>query len=192
MTRPTPAPVAAFAADDPLFVERVLKARARRLAGRRRDHSPVAQGMQVLCFRVGGETYAVTLECLVEVLPLASVAPVPGMPHALAGVTNVRGEIRPVLNLHHMLTLPEPEPGMRHFAVFLRGATRPVGLRVDELKQIRALAADGLTLPHESGNGLPQRFILGISPDTVIVLDPHQILAQDLLQDRRAGLRAVP
>lgn len=184
--------VAMFADDDPAFIERVLKARARRLAARTRGVAPVTPGRQVLCFLVGGETYAVGLDALVEVLPLALVAPVPGMPQALAGVTNVRGEIRPVLNLHHMLTLPEPDTGARHFAVFLRGGARPVGLRVDELRQIRSLADDGLTLPHESGNGLPQRFILGISPDTVIVLDPRQILAQDLLQDRRAGLHAIP
>lgn len=176
-----------FPSDDPAFVERVLKARARRLAARRREQASVAQGVQVLCFAIAGETYAVALDRLVEVLPLASVAPVPGVSPALAGVTNVRGEIRPVLNLHHMLTLAPPEAGARHFGVFLRGGARPVGLRVDGLRQIRDLALDSLTLPHKSGNGLPQRYIRGISPDTVIVLDPEQILAQDLLRERRGG-----
>lgn len=178
-----------FSMDDPAFVEKVLKARARRLAQARRDLHSTETGLPVLCFQVAGESYAVALDCLVEVLPLGAVTPVPGVTRSLLGVTNVRGEIRPVFNLHHMLTLPEPDPSTRCFGVFLRGPARAVGLRVEETRQIRLLDPDCLTLPHESGNGLPQRFIRGISPETLIVLDPQQILAQDVLHDRRADYR---
>ncbi|KAF0223666.1 MAG: CheW-like [Rhodospirillaceae bacterium] len=181
--------VTAFSMDDPAFVERVLKARARRLAAARREAAPVDQGLAVLCFQVAGEAYALPLDALAEVLPLPPVTPVPGLPQSLLGVTNVRGEIRPVFNLHDMLTLPEPEAGQRCFAVYLRAPGRPVGLRVNEMRRIIRLDSGQLTFPHESGNGLPQRFIRGISPDTLILLDPHQILAQDVLQDRRADYR---
>ena len=186
MTAPAAPP---FGTDDPAFVEKVLKARARRLAVTRRDPAPAASGLAVLCFQVAGESYALPLDCLAEALPLGAVAPVPGLPRSLLGVTNVRGEIRPVFNLHNMLGLAEPGQGGRAFAVFLRAAGRPVGLRVDELRRIRQLDADTLTYPHESGNGLPQRFIKGISPQTLIVLDPQQILAQEVLLDRRADYR---
>ncbi|MBR9970789.1 chemotaxis protein CheW [Magnetospirillum sulfuroxidans] len=179
----------AFSMDDPAFVEKVLKARARRLANARREAVAAESGLSVLCFQVAGESYALALDCLAEVLPLVSVSPVPGLPRSLLGVTNVRGEIRPVFNLHHMLTLPEPDANDRFFAVFLRTAGRAVGLRVNELRRIRRLDDATLTFPHESGNGLPQRFIRGISPETLIVLDPQQILAQDVLHDRRADYR---
>lgn len=178
-----------FSMDDPVFVETVLKARARRLAAARRHDQAAKAGLPVLCFQMAGESYAVALDCLAEVLPLGSVTPVPGVARALLGVTNVRGEIRPMFNLHHMLTLPEPEANTRCYAVFLRAPGRAVGLRVEETRQIRLLDALRLTLPHESGNGLPQRFIRGISPETLIVLDAQQILAQDVLHDRRADYR---
>lgn len=178
-----------FAMDDPAFIEQVLKARARRLAVTRREPAAAETGWAVLCFQVAGESYALPLDHMVEVSPLGAVTPVPGLPRTLLGVTNLRGEIRPVLNLHQMLGLPEPPPAQRGHAVYLRGPSRPVGLRVDELRRIRQLDPAALTYPHETGNGLPQRFIKGISPDTLIVLDPQQILAQDVLHDRRADYR---
>lgn len=178
-----------FSMDDPAFVENILKARARRLAVSRDQHAQVSHGETMLCFRVGDERYALPLDSLVEVAALGAVTPVPGLPRELLGVTNLRGEIRPVLNLHQMLGLAEPGEDGRRFAVYLRGSSRAIGLGVDEMRRIRPIDPQSLTYPAQSGNGLPQRFIRGIGPDTLIVLDPQQILALDVLRDRRADYR---
>jgi purine-binding chemotaxis protein CheW len=180
---------AGFAADDPAFVEQVLKVRARRLAAARGRGEDKPQGLPVLCFAIGAEAYALPLADLAEVMPLAQWTPVPGLAQHLLGVTNVRGEIHPVLNLRAMLTLPEPEAGARGYVVFLRRAGRAVGLRVDGLSRIRFIDSETLTIPHEAANGLPQRFVSGITPETLILLDSRQILALDVLQDRRAEYR---
>jgi purine-binding chemotaxis protein CheW len=182
---------AGFAADDPAFIRQVLKLRARRLAAARMLAEDKPQGLAVLCFAIAGETYALPLSELSEVMPLASWTPVPGLSQQLLGVTNVRGEIRPVLNLHAMLTLPEPGEGARAYVVFLRLPGREVGLRVDGLSRIRFIDADTLTVPHEAANGLPQRFVAGITPETLILLDARQIQAMDVLHDRRADYRRV-
>lgn len=178
-----------FTADDPVFVEQVLKLRARRLAAARGGAEEKPQGLPVLCFAIGAEDYALPLADMAEVMPLAQWTPVPGLAQHLLGVTNVRGEIHPVLNLHAMLTLPEPEAAARGYVVFLRRPGRAVGLRVDGLNRIRFIDPDCLTIPHEAANGLPQRFVAGITPETLILLDSRQILALDVLQDRRAEYR---
>lgn len=177
--------------DDPIFVEQVLKVRARRLATARTNFDDRPQGVAVLCFRIGTESYAFPLADLSEVMPLANWTPVPGLAQHLLGVTNVRGEIRPLLNLHAILTLAEPVANTPCHAVFLRVSGRAVGLRVDALSRIRFVDANDLTVPHASNNGLPQRFVAGITPDTLILLDARQILALDVLQDRRAEYRRV-
>src|SRR5512145_2619028 len=84
-----------FSADDPAFVEQVLKLRARRLAAARTQGEDKPQGLAVLCFGIGAESYALPLADLVEVMPLALWTPVPGLAQHLLGVTNVRGEIHP-------------------------------------------------------------------------------------------------
>lgn len=178
--------------DDPAFIERVLRLRARRLAeSRGRDDQPGSPGQAVLCFAMAGENYALGLGDLAEVMPLTAWTPVPGQPQQLLGVVNVRGEIRPVLDLHAMLTLPAPEAGQGGYVAFLRNTPREVGVRVDSLERIRFIDAATLTRPHETANGLPQRFVAGITPDTLILLDARQILALDVLQDRRADYRHV-
>lgn len=181
------------AADDVGFVEAVLKLRARRLAASRHDEAKGAEGVSALGFVVAGERYAVPLDTLSEVLPLGGWTPVPGQPQYLLGVVNVRGDIRPILDLHVLLNLPAPAPeaGQAGHAVFLRAGGREVGLRVDMVERIDFIETAGLTLPNESANGLPQRFIAGITPETLVLLDVRQILALDVLQDRSAEYRRV-
>lgn len=178
-----------FSVEDPAFVEQVLKLRAQRLAAARTATVQKPVGVAVLAFRIASEAYGLPLAALSEVMPLAACTPVPGLPQHLLGVTNVRGEIRPVMNLHAMLTLPEPDPDQRPYAVFLRSPNRDVGLRVDAVERIRFIDEGSLTLPNEAANGLPQRFVAGITPDTLILLDSRQILALDVLQDRRSDYR---
>ncbi|MGE5504269.1 MAG: chemotaxis protein CheW [Actinomycetota bacterium] len=171
------------------FAEAVLEMRARRLAAIRAAAAEPAAGTAALCFRVAGEHYGLPLADLAEVLPLNAWTPVPGQPQYLLGVTNVRGEIRPVLDLHSLLGMAAPDAGARSYVVFLQRDGAEVGLRVDALDRIRFVEHAGLTVPHEAANGLPQRFVAGITADTLILLDPRQILALDVLQDRRADYR---
>ncbi|MBC7905788.1 MAG: chemotaxis protein CheW [Rhodospirillaceae bacterium] len=178
-----------FTMDDPMFIEQVLKVRARRLASARTDFDDRPLGIAVLSFRIGAESYALPLADLSEVMPLGSWTPVPGLAQHLLGVTNVRGEIRPLLNLHAILTMADPTADKPCHAVFLRVPGREIGLRVDALSRIGFVDPDTLTVPHAAANGLPQRFVAGITPDTLILLDARQILALDVLQDSRADYR---
>jgi purine-binding chemotaxis protein CheW len=168
------------------FTENLLKARARRLAAPRGDADCQADGFDVLGARIADERYAIVLDALSEVMPLARWAPVPGQPQYLLGVTNLRGEIRPVLNVHSLLGLAPPPLESRSWVIFLKAGASEVGLRVDALDRVSRLDPSGLTRPQESGNGLPQRFISGITPDALILLDTAQILALDALQDTHA------
>lgn len=175
--------------DDPAFFEQILKLRARRLARPRDQGEDETAQQPVLCFAIAHEHYGIALGDLAEVMPLSSWTPVPGLPQHLLGVTNVRGEIRPVLDLHALLSLPAPDTAQRCYVAFLRGGGREVGVRVNEFERIRFIDMDTLTFPHQAANGLPQRFVAGITPDTLILLDARQILAMEVLQDRRAEYR---
>ncbi|KIM00380.1 hypothetical protein CCC_01535 [Paramagnetospirillum magnetotacticum MS-1] len=167
------------------FAESLLKARARRLAAPRGDAHRIAAGFDVLGVRIANERYAFSLDTLSEVMLLSRWTPVPGQPQYLLGVTNLRGEIRPVLDLHSLLGLPVPAPEARSWVIFLKAEGSEVGVRVDGLDRVIRLDPARMTCPHESGNGLPQRFISGITPDALILLDTAQLLALDALKDTR-------
>jgi purine-binding chemotaxis protein CheW len=171
----------------------LLQARARRLAAPRDALVLGPVGIDVLCCRLGSERYGVPLDNLSEVMPLGNWTPVPGQPQYLLGVTNLRGEIRPVLDLHSLLSFEPPAADARAWVVFVDDDGAEVGLRVDALERIIAVDPAGLTDPQVSGNGLPQRFVTGIGAgaDALILLDIKQILALDVLRDDRPDTRCA-
>lgn len=175
--------------DEAEFAETLLKARARRLAAPRDGvRTEVPAGVEALAVRLGDERFALVLADLSEVIALPRWTPVPGQAAYLLGVANLRGEIRPVIDLHSLLDLPAPEDGGKAWAVFLKSEGGEVGLRVDGLDRVLRLDPQTLARPRDEGNGLPHRFISGIGADALTLLDTEQLLALDALRDtRRTG-----
>jgi purine-binding chemotaxis protein CheW len=86
----------------------------------------------------GGEHYALAVESVRELRELGDLSPVPGAPAGVLGVTNLRGEVLPVLALADLL-------GLRHAAqparlVVVEDAGRRGGLAVDELVDVGPLS----------------------------------------------------
>ena len=62
------------------------------------------QGIPALIFRLAQERYAIALKELAEVLPFTGCAQVPGGSPQFLGVINLRGELRPVIDLAWVLS----------------------------------------------------------------------------------------
>ncbi len=60
--------------------------------------------------RVGAELYAMPVEHAIEVATLDEVTPVPGSRAEVLGVTNLRGQILPVVDLAQLLGVRRAEP----------------------------------------------------------------------------------
>lgn len=102
----------------------------------------------VICVEVAGSAYGIAVADVQEVLGYRTPTRVFHAPKALAGVTNLRGEVLPVIDLASLLhgeadTRAEPaEP--RVVVVRERtGAKRRVGLKVDALLGLREVPAGG-------------------------------------------------
>ncbi len=94
---------------------------------------------------LGAEQYALAIAGVREVRELGDVARVPGAPASVLGVTNVRGEVLPVLALADLLGLAGDVQARR--IVVVEDAGRRAGLAVDELVDVAPLA--GLPEPAE-------------------------------------------
>ena len=137
----------------PETVARAWSERAKRYAATneaREDESREAgagftAGESVLVFRLGGDRYGIPVSSVREVLPGARIAPVPGAPAAVAGLIQVRGEIRPVYDLRQRLQMPAAAPRPANdgeTVIVLSAAGREFGIRVDSAEEIRAWRAD--------------------------------------------------
>lgn len=124
---------------------------------------------EMIVFRVDGERFALPLASVTEVLSGSSIVPVPGAPAIVAGVTPVRGEIRPVFDLQQLLGAAST--GSRDSVLLLMHRNREIGLLVARVEDICAVGAADLQ-PGPEGN--PR--IVGVTAALIQVLDLEVLL----------------
>jgi purine-binding chemotaxis protein CheW len=165
---------------EPARLAEIYRQRAAELAARRGDETGERDAMSVLVFALGNERYALELSDLVEVLPLTRSNPVPGADPVLLGVMNVAGEIRSVLDPARLFDLPEDGERPDGYVVLLRNGDIEFGLRVDQVERLETIARADLANPRETGSTLPVRYVRGITPTGVFVLDREAIFTHPI------------
>ncbi len=101
-----------------------------------------AESLRVCLIALGEETFAVDLRQVREVFEPESITPVPGMPAALVGVTNLRGTIISLVDLRAALGVPISV--ILKYAVLVRHGTQQVGILVEDVPEIRTIRTDNL------------------------------------------------
>jgi purine-binding chemotaxis protein CheW len=137
--------------------------------------------IEYLSFVLAGETYAVQIAHVAEILRLPSITEVPRAPSTVLGVISVRGKLVTVVDLRRRFRLPET-PFDRKTRVLLAdvGTGEPIGLLVDEVQQVWRLAAHEIEASSVLGGEQPAH-IAGIgrpsgSAAILIRLDLRPIL----------------
>lgn len=85
-----------------------------------------------LVFTLGADDFALDAGIVRELLRLPRLTRVPGAPAALAGLSNLRGEALPILDLRR-IARPDLEPATEPTRVVVAEAGEPVGLMVDRI-----------------------------------------------------------
>lgn len=163
--------------ESPARIDAAYRLRAARLAKGWTGQAPHAPGLPVLVFRLGPDRYAVEIKEVAEVLRLERCAPVPGSPPLFAGVINVRGELRAVVDLSRLLALPDtPNPGNKDndsgFVLLLRRHGQEIGLKVDRVEDLREIGPEDLS---HSAQG---KYVMGLAPGTLMLLSVDAVLAE--------------
>ena len=102
----------------------------------------------MLDFALSKERFLAPLDSVREVAYFDSITSIPGLPFFFAGLTTVRGDIVPVVDIRGFLGLPElrPEHAENILIVELEGA--PVGIWADRVHGLVAVDTGHLTLDH--------------------------------------------
>jgi purine-binding chemotaxis protein CheW len=155
---------------NPQRVEEAFRKRAVRLACVDMNRQPLSQGLAVLVFRLGQERYAIEIKELAEVLPFARCEPVPGASRRFLGVMNLRGELRAVLDLEHLLAPSNSRNDETGFVLMLRRSGKEIGLKVDHIEELREIRQEDLAPPPQGsyGKGLVGGSLTLLSVDAVL------------------------
>jgi chemotaxis signal transduction protein len=161
-------------------MEAVWRERAGRLS--RRPEAAIAgqAAAPVMVLGIGNERYGVDVAEVAEILPPVRATPVPGAGTVFAGVINVHGEIRPVIDLRRWLGIVGMEAageGDLVRVILLRRHGREIGLQIDSVEPIRWIGAGDLLPGGKNDCGSSAR-IKGSTKDLLMLLSTEALFAE--------------
>jgi purine-binding chemotaxis protein CheW len=151
----------------------LVKARSEKRAVRRAGEA--GRRVEYLAFILAGETYAVPIANVAEILRPLPITEVPRAPTTVLGVISVRGKLVTVVDLRRRFRLPEsPLDRKTRILIADLGKGEQIGLVVDEVQQVWRLATEEIEPANVLGGEQPAH-IAGIgrpenSGGTILIL----------------------
>jgi purine-binding chemotaxis protein CheW len=143
---------------------------------------------QYLTFMLGGETYAMGILAIKEIIEYGNLTEVPRMPAFIRGVINLRGAVVPVIDLGARFGKCATDISKRTCIVIIEVAsgeeTHDIGVLVDAVNEVLDIPATEIEPSPSFGANIRADFIDGmgkINGKFVIILNIHQVLSVDEL-----------
>ncbi|MBF0226987.1 MAG: chemotaxis protein CheW [Desulfobacterales bacterium] len=109
---------------------------------------------QLVTFKLGDEEYGFQITQVQEINRLSDVTRVPKAPEFVAGVTNLRGQVVPLINLRKMFLMPEKNADDRTRIIIVELGGNRTGIIVDQVNEVlRLYASDIEETPNIVGAG---------------------------------------
>jgi purine-binding chemotaxis protein CheW len=149
-----------------------------------READQVEASLELLCFRVATEDYAIDIMDIKEIIKPREVTEVPRVPAFVRGILSLRGIIIPVFDMRLRLGLPEGVHSERERIVVVKRQGGFCGVLVDQVVQVVRIAEAKLEAPPVVLEGIDREFIQGIgrvAGRMLILLDMEKVLDIGLL-----------
>lgn len=139
-----------------------------------------------LTFTLAGETYAVEVEQVKEVLEYTSVTKVPRTVDFMKGVINLRGSVVPVVDLRLKFGMEEAEATVDTSIIVMEITMEEervvIGAIADSVEEVVALAPDQIEPSPQIGTQINKRFVRGIGKQDerfIIILDIDTLFSEE-------------
>ncbi len=106
--------------------------------------------IQMLTFSLEGVSYGVDVHQVREVKNFEGVTPVPYAPAYIKGVTNLRGEVVPVVDLRKRFGLEERKGNDEMGIMVIVQDKYPIGVMVDAVMDVLTVSKKDIEAKHES------------------------------------------
>jgi purine-binding chemotaxis protein CheW len=143
---------------------------------------------QYLTFMLGGETYAMGILAIKEIIEYGALTEVPRMPSFIRGVINLRGAVVPVIDLSARFGKPAAKVARRTCIVIVEAVaseeTQDVGVMVDAVNAVLEIPPQEIEPPPSFGANIRTDFISGmgkVNGKFVIILNIQHVLSVDEL-----------
>lgn len=144
-----------------------------------------AAGSEFLTFRLGDEEYGIDILKVNEIRGWEKPTAIANTPAFIKGVINLRGTIVPIVDLRLKFRLGEAKYDTFTVVIIVSVAQRVVGIVVDAVSDVVALAPQQIRPAPDFGGSLDGRFITGlgtVGEHMLILADIERLLASEDMQ----------
>jgi len=137
---------------------------------------------QWVTFYLDNEKYGINVMSVQEVLRITEIAPVPGAPHYVLGIINLRGNVVTVVDTRTRFGLNEKESDDATRIVIIESDNQVIGILVDSVAEVVDLQKSDIETTPNVGNDESSRYIQGVSSQgdqLLILVDVDKLLSEE-------------
>mgnify|MGYP000047007468 CR=1 FL=1 len=143
---------------------------------------------QVVLFTLNGVLYGADVHQVREVREVQDITPVPYAPMYVEGVTNLRGEVIPVINLRKRFGIGGEEgKGKNKIMIVVQGKDkRVVGVIVDSVMEVTSISQENIEQTPEIISTTESECVLGVAKrgeNLVVLLDLEKAVSKRANED---------
>ncbi|RLV61596.1 chemotaxis protein CheW [Parashewanella curva] len=138
--------------------------------------------LQWVTFRLDNETYGINVMQVQEVLRYSEIAPVPGAPHYVLGIINLRGNVVTVIDTRARFGLASADIDDSSRIVIIEAEKQVIGILVDSVAEVVYLKSTEIDNAPNVGTEESAKFIQGVSnrdSELLILVDLDKLLSDD-------------
>lgn len=137
---------------------------------------------QVVVFSLAEENYGVDINAVEGIIKMQAITKVPKAPAFVEGITNLRGEVLPVIDLRKRFGLPTAEPDKETRIIHVEMDDVRVGMLVDAVTEVLRVVEDDIEPPSPMVATVDSGFITGIAKveeRLIILVDLGKVLSTE-------------
>ena len=142
--------------------------------------------IQWVTFHLENEKYGIKVMQVQEVLRMTEIAPVPGAPHYVLGIINLRGNVVTVIDTRRRFGLADVENDDETRIVIVESNNNVVGILVDSVAEVVDLKVSEIEMAPNVGNDESSKYIQGVSSrenELLILVDVNKLLSDEEWQE---------
>ena len=142
--------------------------------------------IQWVTFHLEHEKYGIKVMQVQEVLRMTEIAPVPGAPHYVLGIINLRGNVVTVIDTRRRFGLADVENDDETRIVIVESSNNVVGILVDSVAEVVDLKMSEIETTPNVGNDESSKYIQGVSSrenELLILVDVNKLLSDEEWQE---------
>ncbi|MEE4355984.1 MAG: chemotaxis protein CheW [Desulfococcaceae bacterium] len=144
--------------------------------------------VQLVTFNIAGEEYGIPIMQVQEINRASDITAVPRAPEFIDGMTNLRGNVIPVISIRNLFDLEDTEVSDRTRIIIVDIGGSKTGLRVDGVNEVLRLSRQDIEVtPHVVTSAGANAFLEGVCKidegrRIVMLLNVEKILNENELQ----------